>query len=81
MQGVATIKPDDGIVVTDGAVTATASYTERLKQVIGNLRANEALVAEFYDLDARIKRKRYDALLDAGFTPAEAVELCKGNNV
>lgn len=50
--------------------------TEIEKQVAA-YRRNENAVLEFYDINARIQRSRYLALRKEGFTPLEAIELCK----
>ncbi|RFP19155.1 hypothetical protein [Duganella sp. BJB475] len=44
---------------------------------VREMRENIAAHIEFAQLDARIKRAKYLALTKEGFTPQEALTLCK----
>lgn len=41
------------------------------------MRRTLPLLTEYHQLDAKIKRAKYDALLAEGFSPDQALELCK----
>lgn len=53
--------------------------TERaaLAQAVRNLRENLPALLELDELQARLTRKKFLALVSQGFTEAQALELCK----
>lgn len=42
------------------------------------LKRDLALVMEYHKLDAKIRRAKFQALVDEGFDKDQALELCKG---
>lgn len=51
---------------------------EKLKRSVDTMRASMPVFIESAKLTATMTRAKYEALIDEGFTPAQALELCKG---
>lgn len=49
----------------------------KLLEALSQLKRNLPAMIEYNQIDARLKRARFDALVAEGFTPAQAIELCK----
>ncbi len=47
-----------------------------MKQALIDYRRTLPDVIEFHKIEAEIWRKKYTALIDQGFKPAEALQLC-----
>lgn len=50
---------------------------DKLRAEIERMRRVLPYMLEFYTLDAKCRRARYDALIAEGFDPAQALELTK----
>lgn len=50
---------------------------DKLRAAVEEMRRTLPLLTEYHQLDAKIKRAKYDALLAEGFSPNQALELCK----
>jgi hypothetical protein len=48
-----------------------------LRDGIRNMKANQELLIEYWKIETKIRRARYLAYIEAGFTAAEALELVK----
>lgn len=59
-------------------LTAIAGLKQRNEQAesLRLLRGNVPGMIEFYQIDAKIKRAHFLALLEAGFTEAQSLEIC-----
>lgn len=64
------MKDNSNIINFKGPGTDIATHLK-------NLRAMKSEIHEFNQLMAAITKKKYDALVDQGFTPEQALELCK----
>lgn len=52
----------------------------KLLQNVRWLQANHEVVAEAQRMSAKLRYEKFQALKAAGFSPAEALELCKGDS-
>jgi hypothetical protein len=50
---------------------------DALAQAIRDLQSNITMLCEHQTLMAKVVRAKYDALIKAGFSDAQALELCK----
>lgn len=51
---------------------------DKAAESVMNLRGSMATLLEYLELDAQLRRKKFEALMSRGFTDAQAIELCKG---
>jgi hypothetical protein len=70
----------------DGGITGTGDpnvralpqvETDKLRAAVEKMRRTLPLLIEYYQIDAKIRKARYEALIAEGFNPAQALELCK----
>jgi hypothetical protein len=52
---------------------------DELKAALETLKRDLPTFLEYQAVIAKIKRAQYDALIEAGFSPEQALELCKGS--
>jgi hypothetical protein len=50
---------------------------EKLQQSLAAYRMNLPVLIEYQILNAQVTRAKYNALLKEGFTPEQAVQLCR----
>jgi len=63
---------NDNLTVFQGKPDEFAAAVENLRRNVANFIAHSQVIAE-------IKRGYFDALIKQGFTPEQALELCKGS--
>lgn len=51
--------------------------TDKFKANLEKLKRHQESIAEFHIMMAKVQKAAYDAKIDAGFTPEQALELCK----
>lgn len=68
---------DTVVSLTSSKANASAAQTRKILESIEALREQADAVEEAYKMKARIQRTRYNAYIEAGFTPDQALELCK----
>jgi hypothetical protein len=52
---------------------------DKTREALRELRRNLEVLMEYWQIDAQIRRCRYEALVKQGFTEAQALELTKGS--
>lgn len=50
---------------------------DKLRAAVEQMRRQLPLLIEYHQIDAKIRKARYEALIAEGFHPAQALELCK----
>lgn len=70
-------KPSDNILklIPGESVNMENEFAEAVK----NLKENTLTFIEYLQIDAQLKKEKYDALVKEGFSENQAIELCKGN--
>lgn len=51
--------------------------TDKLRASVEEMRRTLPLLIEYHQLDAKLRRARFDALVAEGFNAMQALELCK----
>ena len=59
-------------------VSQEAASQFQLEQGVEQTKRNMPLILEYITLQAKQRRAKYRALVKEGFTPEQALELCKG---
>lgn len=70
-------RKDERISMADFKIDAKKPDLEQMKKDLDNLRALSDIIIEHNRIQARILREKYLVLISEGFTPQEAIELCK----
>lgn len=67
---------DDDEKVTGMKVVRIDMPLSEMKQGLIDYRKALPDIIEYHKIEAELWRKKYKALVDQGFTPAEALQLC-----
>lgn len=55
--------------------------TDELRRAVETHRRNLPFLIEYQQLQAKVTRKKFEALVDEGFTDKQAIELCKEQHI
>lgn len=60
------------------SITGGAS-PNKMADLVRNVRENLPHTIEYLEIDAQLRRRKFQRLMAEGFTEAQALELCKGS--
>jgi len=58
---------------------STPENVKKMKEDLKNFKESMGVIIEFYEIDAKVRKARYNSLVTEGFTPEQALEICKGD--
>lgn len=59
-------------------ITPIETKPDAMQGALDTMKRREAAFAEYLRIDARLRRLKYLALVEQGFSPTEALILCRG---
>ena len=67
----------DNVLMMPGVTDPNPDKTKQAIEAGNRLKENIHLMVEFFEINAKLTRAKFDALKKEGFTDAQALELCQ----